>query len=85
MSSCAGESQENTHYKLALAGKVAVANADEGVVVAALAESRTVYVGREPAYGREDARIECRLDVGLFHQFNVGIRRYRMTLRTRNA
>ena len=51
----------NTHHKLALTGKFAVANTNEGVVVLPLSESRAVDVGREPAYGREDPRVERRL------------------------
>lgn len=62
VSSCTGAVKGNTHYKLAVVGKFAIANTDKGVVGLALAESRTVHVSREPAPRCEDARIECRLD-----------------------
>ena len=47
-----------TYDELALPGEVAVADADEGVVVLALAERRGVDVGREEADGGEDSTVE---------------------------
>ena len=47
-----------TYDELALAGEVTVADADEGVVVLALAERRGVDVGREEADGGEDSAVE---------------------------
>ena len=54
--------REDTHYKLSLAGEVPLTNANEGIVVLALAEGRAVDVSREPAYGREDARVKSCLE-----------------------
>ena len=47
-----------THDEFAFALEVAVAHADEGVVVLALAERGGVDVGREEADGGEDALVE---------------------------
>ena len=47
-----------TYDELALPGKIAVTDTDEGVVVLALAERRGVDVGREEADGGEDALVE---------------------------
>ena len=64
-----------TYDELALAGEVAVADADEGVVVLALAERRGVDVGREEADGGEDALVEGGLvgvgDVIVFFLFRL--------------
>lgn len=47
-----------TYDELALFREVAVADADEGVVVLALAERRGVDVRPEEADGRQDALVE---------------------------
>ena len=45
-------------YNELLAGHVALADADEGIVVLALSERGGVHVSREEAHGGEDAWVE---------------------------
>ena len=45
-------------YDELLAGHVALADADEGIIVLALAERGGVHVSREEAHGGEDAWVE---------------------------
>ncbi len=55
---CIDRRQRVTHDELALPGEVPVADANEGVVILALAERRGVDVGPEEADGGQDALVE---------------------------